>query len=170
MSANPTARHFDPTDIFAALNAERVKYLVFGGIAVVLYGVGRLTWDVDIVLKLTATNVDRLTKALKKIGFQPRVPAPPSGLADPSLRRKWIREKRMQVYPFREQRSPSRIVDVMIKPLKDFESLYDRRTLMKVRGVSIPLIPVDALLRLKKAAGRPQDLQDIQDLKRLHEK
>ena len=43
-----TSAVFDPTDIFAALNRVKVKYLVVGGIAVVFYGVRRTTGDVDL--------------------------------------------------------------------------------------------------------------------------
>ncbi len=158
---------FDPLDIFATLNAGRVEYLVFGGLAVVLYGVGRVTWDVDVIVHLTASNVDRLAKALTRIGFVPRVPADPRGLADPHIRRVWTQEKAMAVYSFIDTHIPPRNVDVMIRPPHDFEDLYRRRHIVKVRRITIPVIPVDALVRLKRAAGRPQDLQDIADLSRL---
>ena len=154
-------------DIFASLNAAGVKYLVFGGLAVILYGVARLTWDVDVVVQLTASNVRRLAEALGRIGFDPRVPAPPSGLTDPKIRKHWINDKGMAVYSFIERRSPFRNVDVMVRPLRNFDTLYDERAVVKVRGVSIPLMPLGALVRLKQVAGRPQDVQDIQDLRRL---
>ncbi len=84
---------FDPSDIFAALNAERVKYLVVGGIAVILYGVNRFTWDVDVAVELTMDNLARLVGALERIGFVPGVPVPVQGLADPQTRRMWLEQK-----------------------------------------------------------------------------
>ncbi len=158
---------FDPTDIFVALNAGGVQYLVYGGLAVVLYGVSRLTWDVDLIVKLRVQNIERLTKALEQIGFRPRLPVSPRGLADRTVRQRWIHEKGMRVYSFCESHPPHRIVDVMVEPLKQFDLLYQQRTVMEVRGVPIPLLPVEALATLKRAAGRPQDLQDVEDLKRI---
>jgi len=158
---------FDPTDIFAALNKAQVRYLVVGGVAAVLYGVARVTWDVDIAVQLTVPNVDRLAKALGGIGFIPRVPAAPSGLANAKVRDAWIRQKGMKVYSFIERRSPPRNVDVMVRPPHNFQELYQHRAIVKVGGVSIPLMPAKALVQMKRKAGRLQDLQDISDLKRL---
>jgi len=160
-------QNFDPTNIFAALNRGGVKYLVIGGIAVVLYGVARVTWDVDLVVELTTPNLKQLSVALRRIGFVPRVPAPPEGLADPKTRRLWIQRKNMKDYSFVELKSPQRIIDVMINPPPNFTQLYRHRTTVKVRGMPVPLMPVKALARMKRAAGRFQDLLDLEDLKRL---
>ena len=157
---------FDPSDIFAALNAGKVKYLVVGGLAVVLYGISRTTYDVDLSVHLTTDNLERLAKALKRLGFVPRVPVPIVGLADAKTRRLWTRQKGMKVYSFIEPRgTPPRNIDVMVEPLKNFEAVYRRRKIATLRGVPVPLVPVNELARMKRKAGRPQDLQDIQDLR-----
>lgn len=157
---------FDPSDIFAALNAAQVKYLVVGGVAVVLYGILRTTYDVDVSVQLTTDNLQRLAKALKQLGFVPRVPAPITGLADPKTRRLWTRQKGMKVYSFIEPSGvPPRNVDVMVEPLKDFDALYRTRKQVILRGIPVPLIPVNELARMKRRAGRLQDLQDVQDLR-----
>ena len=157
---------FDPSDIFAALNAEQVKYLVIGGLAVILYGIRRTTGDVDLCIHLTSDNLERLAKALKRLGFSPRVPAPIIGLADPKTRRMWTKQKNMKVYSFIEPSgTPPRNVDVMVEPVKNFEAVYRRRETVTLRGVRVPLIPVKELAKMKRKAGRPQDLQDVQDLR-----
>ena len=157
---------FDPTDIFAALNHGKVKYLVVGGIAVVMYGVRRTTGDVDLCVHLTTDNLERLANALKRIGFVPRVPAPITGLADAKTRQLWTRQRGMKVYSFIEPYGTlPRNVDVMVTPPTNFEALYRRRKTIALRGVSVPLIPVNELARMKRRAGRPQDLQDVQDLR-----
>jgi len=159
---------FDPSDIFATLNSAQVKYLVIGGIAVVLYGISRTTSDVDLCVHLTTDNLERLAKALKRIGFVPRVPAPIMGLADAKTRRLWTTQKKMKVYSFIEPYGiPPRNVDIMVNPAKNFTALYRRRKTVILRGVSVPLIPVNELARMKRRAGRPQDLQDVQDLRLL---
>lgn len=157
---------FDPSDIFAALNSAHVKYLVVGGLAVVLYGISRTTYDVDVSVDLTTDNLDRLSKALKQIGLMPRVPVPITGLADAKTRRLWTRQKGMKVYSFIEpQGMPPRNVDVMVEPSKGFGALYQRRKMALLRGVPVPLMPVHELARMKRKAGRLQDLQDVQDLR-----
>ena len=159
---------FDPTDIFATLNRAKVKYLVVGGIAVVMYGIRRTTGDVDLCVHLTADNLERLVSALKRIGFVPRVPAPIIGLADAKTRRFWTRRKGMKVYSFIEPYGiPPRNVDVMVNLAKNFDALYRRRKIVTLRGVAVPLMPVHELARMKRRAGRPQDLQDVQDLRLL---
>lgn len=92
----------DPSDIFAALNAAQVKYLVVGGLAVVLYGIRRTTGDVDPSVHLTAANLEHLAKALRPLGFVPRVPVPIAGLADSKTRRLWTGQKGMTAYSFIE--------------------------------------------------------------------
>jgi len=159
---------FDPSDIFAALNQAKVAYLVIGGIAVVMYGIRRTTGDIDLCVQLTVDNLDRLAAALKQIGFVPRIPAAISGLADANTRRLWTRQRSMKVYSFIEPHATfPRNVDVMANPPRNFNALYRRRTTVRLRGVSVPLIPVRELAKMKRRAGRPQDLQDVQDLRLL---
>ena len=83
------------------------------------------------------------------------------------MRQAWIEKKHMKVYSFIDNQVPPRNIDVMIRPPKNFKGLYHRRKIVKVNGVSVPLVPVHALIGLKKAAGRPQDIQDIEDLRLL---
>jgi hypothetical protein len=166
MGRGKAVAEFNPTDIFAALNRAKVKYLVVGGIAVVMYGIRRTTGDVDLCVHLTVDNLERLADALKRIGLVPRVPAPITGLADAKTRRLWTKQRGMKVYSFIEPYgSLPRNVDVMVSPAKNFNALYQRRALVTLRGVSVPLVPVDELARMKRKAGRPQDLQDVRDLR-----
>jgi len=160
------AGEFDPSDIFAALNAAQVRYLLVGGLAVILYGIRRTTGDIDLCVHLTSDNLERLAQALKRIGFVPRVPAPIAGLADPATRRLWTKQKGMKVYSFIEPYgAPPRNVDVMVEPLRNFDAVYRTRNMVTLRGVPVPLVPLSELAKMKRKAGRPQDLQDVQDLR-----
>jgi hypothetical protein len=67
--------------ILAALNEARVRYVVVGGVAVVLHGHLRFTADLDLVLALDRDNVLAALAALQGLGFRPRArPSPRSSL------------------------------------------------------------------------------------------
>ena len=152
----------EPTDIFAALNRARVRYLVVGGIAAIAHGVPRATFDVDVAVELETANLRRLAEAMRCLGFDPRVPADVAQLADPRIRRAWTRDKAMKVFSFIERTPPFRVVDVMVRPLAHFDELHRRRFKVVYRGIPMPILPLPALIRMKRAAGRPEDRQDVQ--------
>ena len=140
--------------------------MVVGGLAVILHGVNRHTWDLDLAVELAVDNLKALEQALRAIGFERRVPAPIEGLADPHTRRLWTRNRHMRVYSFHERTWRSRIVDVLVEPLRNFDQTYRRRVIARAGGLSIPLVPIDVLIRLKEKAGRPQDVWDVAELRR----
>lgn len=57
--------------LFRQLNERGGRYVVVGGLAVVLHGHLRATGDVDLVVDLAADQVDRTLAALEGAGFQP---------------------------------------------------------------------------------------------------
>ncbi|OGW81245.1 MAG: hypothetical protein A2Z83_00895 [Omnitrophica bacterium GWA2_52_8] len=60
--------------IFKKLQKEKVRYLVAGGMAVNLYGVPRMTNDLDILIDPSDANIKRLKKAIKTLGYRPKIP------------------------------------------------------------------------------------------------
>jgi len=56
-------------DVFASFQKHKVKYIVIGGIASVLYGVPRATFDLDILIDATPENTQRLLDALLEAGI-----------------------------------------------------------------------------------------------------
>ncbi|MBI3319188.1 MAG: hypothetical protein HYZ89_01180 [Candidatus Omnitrophica bacterium] len=166
-SHEATTIGFNPTDIFAALNAAGIQYMVVGGLAVILYGFNRYTSDLDLAVDLTVENLKELESALQSIGFVRRLPVSIQGLAIPTTRRLWTRKRSMKVYSFIEGKPPARTIDVMVKPLRSFKEAYGRRVMTTVQGVPVPLIPVDLLAQMKREAGRPEDLLDLKALREL---
>jgi len=53
--------------VLDALDKQKVKYILVGGIAVMLHGIERLTRDIDIFVKMDNKNIERLRKALHSI-------------------------------------------------------------------------------------------------------
>jgi len=56
-------------NVFASLNAHDVRYVVIGGIAAVLYGVPRATFDLDLLIEATPENAAKLLDALYEAGI-----------------------------------------------------------------------------------------------------
>ena len=87
-------------EVFEALNREKVKYLVVGGVAVVLHSVMRLTADLDLMVDLKKENLLSFIKVLSSLGYMPKLPVEAIDFADPLKRKTWIKEKNMKVLSF----------------------------------------------------------------------
>ena len=81
--------------LFKALNDAGVRYVVVGGLAVVLHGHARLTVDVDLVVDLAGDQALKAINALVGLGLRPRVPVNPGDFADRSVRETWMRDRGM---------------------------------------------------------------------------
>jgi len=75
---------FEP--IFTALNDAEVRYVVVGGVAMVLHGHARLTVDIDLVVDLDDQPAARAIDALVGMGLRPRAPVNPRDFADSAIR------------------------------------------------------------------------------------
>jgi hypothetical protein len=153
---------FEP--LFKSLNDAGVRYVVVGGLAVVLHGHARLTVDVDLVVDLDEDQAVKAIDALVRMGLRPRVPVNPRDFADRSVREAWIRDRGMQVFSMVDPSNPMRVVDLFVNHPVPFEELWTRSTLFELRDTAIRVASIPDLIRLKRLAGRPQDLADIEQL------
>jgi predicted nucleotidyltransferase len=152
-----------------ALNEARVPFLVVGGLAVNAHGYGRYTADVDMVVQLLPEVIRNAFRALASLGYEPRVPVTADGLADPTQRARWVAEKGMTVLNFHSDRHRDTQVDVFVSEPFDFDAEHARAKVEEIApGVPVRILRLGALLRLKREAGRPQDLADIAELRLLH--
>lgn len=157
-------------ELIAALNGSGARYLVAGGLAVVAHGYIRLTADVDIIMDLDDPRLAAALEALSRLGYKPRAPVALKGFADASLRARWIEEKGMTVFSLSSPRHPATEVDLFVSCPLDFPSAYVRASRQEVSpGVEAVFLGLDDLLRLKKDAGRPKDLDDIAQLNKIRE-
>ena len=153
---------FEP--LFKALNDAGVRYVVVGGLAVVLHGHARLTVDVDLVVDLDEGQALRAIDALVGLGLRPRVPVNPRDFADRSVRETWIRDRGMQVFSMFDPSNPMRMVDLFVDHPVPFEELWSRSQEFELRDTIVRVASIPDLVRLKRLAGRPQDLADIEQL------
>ena len=153
--------------VLAALNAEEVRYLVVGGVAVVLHGHLRTTADLDLVVALAGENARKAMAALGRLGFQPRAPVPVEDFAEEGKRRAWIEEKGLTVFSLWSARVPGLEVDLFVEEPFDFDAAYARAVRVTLDTTTAAVASLEDLLRLKRAAGRPQDLADVEALEAL---
>lgn len=155
--------------IVRALNEAGVPFIVVGGLAVVAHGYGRQTQDLDLVLRLEPDAIRAAFQALATLGYRPRVPVTADGFADAQQRARWISEKGMTVLGFHSDQHRETPVDIFVTEPFDFETEYAASTVEEVApGVPLRIVRLAALIRLKREAGRPQDLADIAELRLLH--
>lgn len=151
------------------LEARRLQYVLVGGLAVNLHGVPRLTADLDLALALDAANAERFVGLMADLGYRPRVPADPMDLPDPLARREWVEGKGMLVFTFWHPQSPFADVDVLLSLVIPFEELWAERTSKQLGETTVSVASIQHLKALKEAAGRKQDLADIEALDRVEQ-
>ena len=159
-----------PTDfmgLFALLAAQGVRFVVVGGLASILHGVDRTTADIDVVVDLAADSVRAALETLVREGYRPMAPVDPLNLADPAIRARWQQEHGMQVFSLWDSRNSRPTVDILLEPAIAFEELWQEAVDMTFRGVSVKVVKIDHLIRLKEFAGRAQDLADIARLRQI---
>jgi predicted nucleotidyltransferase len=150
--------------IFKILNAAGVRYVVVGGVATLLHGYARLTADVDLAVDLAPQEALKMIRALADKGFRPQVPVSAETFAEPAVREEWIQEKHMLVFSLVDPTNPMRVVDLLLKPEVPFEELLLRSQEGFVGETRVRVASLDDLIALKRYAGRPQDLADIEKL------
>ena len=151
--------------IMQALNRRQVRYLLVGGMAVVAHGYGRLTYDIDLVIQLNRDNIMRAFEALSSLGYRPRVPVTAEEFADDGIRRGWIREKGMTVLNLYSQAHATTTVDIFVQEPFEFDETYEKSVEADVEGVRFRYVDLETLIRMKKKAARPVDLEDIRHLR-----
>jgi len=144
----------DQRELLDAFNAHGVEYLVVGGHAVGAYGEPRLTKDLDILLRNSPENAERVYRALAAYGA-PVADYQPSDFCD----------RPGQVIQFGV---PPNRIDILqsITGVETEEAWRDRREMMLPGGIASMVISKQHLIQNKQAAGRLQDLADVEKLQR----
>ena len=154
-------------EIFRELNKRRIDYVVVGGVAVVMHGVVRLTADLDLMVHLEEKNLTKFVEVMNELGYKPKVPVKTESLIDPENRRAWIEEKNMRVFSFYHPKKGIMLIDIFINEPVSYNKIKEDSIKMKMGNLLIPTVSIEDLIKLKKISGRPQDMADIEALKRL---
>lgn len=153
--------------LFRRLDESNVRFVVVGGLAVLLHGHVRLTVDTDLVLDLEPEAARRGVDTLLAAGYRPSVPEDPAGFADPGRREVWIRDKGLTVFSWHHVDDPLRVVDLFVESPVPFEELWRRSVEKPFRRTRVRVASIPDLVAMKRKAGRPQDLEDIAALERI---
>ena len=152
-------------DLFEKLNKIGIDYVVVGGVALVLHGVVRLTADLDLMVHLEEDNLSKFVNIMTELGYKPKVPVKAEEFVSAKNRASWINEKNMKVFSFFHSEKPINLVDVFIEEPINYNTIQSDAVKIMSGNVSIPVISVKHLIRLKEISGRPQDIADIAALK-----
>jgi hypothetical protein len=148
-------------DVCRILEQEKVEYAVVGGCAVALHGVVRGTVDVDIAIKWSLENLKKMEKALKKIGLVSTLPINAENLFH--YRDEYVKNRNLIAWNFYNPRNPLHQLDVVVT----FNLHANEIETLKTSFGKVKVLKVKDLIKMKKKAGRPQDLVDVEALERL---
>lgn len=150
-----------PLALLARLADAAVDFVVIGGIAVVAHGHIRTTRDLDITYATDRANLDALGRALVDLDARLRgvtevVPFVPDG-------------RTLRAAEILTLETTEGALDLLATPpgAPAYSELKQRAEVIDVDGRSVAIASLDDLLAMKRKAGRPRDLEDIEALEEL---
>lgn len=143
----------DQIDLLSEFNAAEVEYVVIGGHAVNAYGVPRMTKDLEVLIRSDKRNSEAVYRALAAFGA-PLAETSPEDFQD--------HESIFQVGV-----EPGRIDIIQAIPGVTFDQAWQNRVIAIIDdGLQVSFISRDDLIANKLESGRPQDLADVDHLRR----
>jgi predicted nucleotidyltransferase len=143
-------RNQDFREFLQSLNDHNVRYLVVGGYAVAFHGHPRYTKDLDVWVLVDPDNAQNLVAALDQFGFAS------VGLTEDDF----LDPKTIIQLGF----PPSRIDILVGLEGMEFAQCFRDRIEATLEGLKVNFISLDDLRQAKRIAGRPIDLDDIDQL------
>jgi hypothetical protein len=137
-----------------ALNAAGVPYAICGGLAVVIHGYTRLTDDIDLLAR--PEDVPHAKHALQSAGFSFANTKPltlPHGSRSP-----------LTIHRMLHIEGEDHLVLDLIETTPALDAVWNGRRQYRWEGRTISAVSREGLIAMKQAAGRPQDLADIESL------
>ncbi|NND00004.1 MAG: hypothetical protein HKN85_07470 [Gammaproteobacteria bacterium] len=145
----------------STLNQQKLDYALVGGHAVALYGAVRGTVDVDFVIRWSHKCLKATEATLNSIGLVSRLPINADDVFH--FRDEYIKERNLIAWNFYNPQNLMEQVDIVI----NYQLKPNSIKVIRVGNTDIPLINIKQLIKMKSAAGRPQDLQDIAALEKI---
>lgn len=153
--------------ILKTFQKRKLRYLIAGGMAVNLHGIPRFTKDVDILIEISAENLKCLRAVIQDLGLKPRMPVTLDDFLNPENWARWGRKKNLKALSLYNPKTPYEEIDVLWDVGVSYESAQEGRKTLKIGSLRLSLVSVMDLIKMKKKAGRIQDLADIESLRKL---
>ena len=144
----------DIESLLRSLNARSVRYIVIGATAFPVHGYARATLDVDIFIDPNDENARRTHEALTAFGCD---------LGDVSIED--LRTKKLLIRQY--------LLEADIHPFVkgiSFQEVWEQRVEDRIGETAVAFASLEHLIRMKEAAGRPKDLEDLRVLRRLKDR
>lgn len=139
--------------LLRSLNAHDARYVVIGATAFPVHGYARATLDLDLFIEPTLENGAKVHAALVEFGYD---------LSDVSVAEIVSRKILIRQYAVETDLHP------FVKGVT-FDEVWQRRLQDRIGDTPVAFASLDDLIRMKEAAGRPKDLEDLRVLRKLRE-
>jgi len=141
----------DTENLLKLLNAHNVEFVIIGATAFPVHGYARATLDIDLFIRPEPENACRTLKALKEFGYDVTDLNEGDLLSKKVLIRQYLVET--DIHPFVQGVT--------------FDQVWKNRFSGTYGNEKVYYASLDDLIMMKKAAGRPKDMEDLKALLRL---
>ena len=165
---DPDAPPLDAEKLLQTLDRHDVDYVLVGGMAALVYGSTRVTFDLDVVPSQSSDNLEALARALRELNAQLRIET--GDLVN------WpLDADSLRVHELSTWRTDAGDLDIIrgiptsagMKHLAGYNQLLTKATDAEAFGVTISVASLDDIIDSKATAGRPTDLEALTELLRI---
>ena len=141
----------DTESLLKLLKEHRVDFVIIGATAFPVHGYSRATLDIDIFIRPEQGNVKKTWQALRKFGYD---------MTDISIKDLLTKKLLIRQYTVETDIHP------FVKGMT-FQKVWQNKVRAKFGNTFVFFASLNDLIKMKRAAGRPQDLEDLKYLLRL---
>lgn len=141
-----------------------IQYALVGGFAVALHGAVRGTVDIDLLVALDEDTLQKVERIMHSVDLVSRVPVTAREIA--TFREEYIKTRNLFAWSFINTNNPTEVVDIVLTHDVRHMKVERKQTALG----ALHIVSVSDLISMKQAAGRPQDLADIEALQKIQER
>jgi hypothetical protein len=153
-----TRAAFDPLRALRTLTRHDVRYVVIGGLGARLYGSPSVTNDTDVCYARSPVNLERLAAALRQLHAELR-----EADRDAPFQ---LDGTTLAAGDHFTLTTDAGNLDILGTPagVDGFDALERDAKVFRFDGLTVPVASIEDLIRMKRAAGRPKDLIEVEVL------
>jgi hypothetical protein len=109
-------------ELFKCFHQYNIRYLLCCGLAVNIYGVARMTTDIDILLDFEKENLAKFERCVKDMNYMPLLPLDIKTLSDDVFRNKMLKERNLIAYSFYNSEAGYMNLDILMDMAKGLKN------------------------------------------------